>query len=91
MEITFVLVAVWWTFVIVCFMSFVEVWDSKKYKDVIIVLGLSVFWPVMAVCAVPWLIYKAMVASTAQIRVDLKNRGTLREFEAWLAQQDKQK
>jgi hypothetical protein len=52
-------------------------------------IGLAVFWPVAAVAIVPVLVYQSVVAGTARIRADLKNRGVLREFETWLREHKK--
>jgi hypothetical protein len=49
---------------------------------------MAVFWPITAAIVVPALIYQALVASASRIRIDLKNRGILREFEDWLKTRD---
>lgn len=75
---------VWWTFAVVVIMIIANTSDFDDYKSLAFAIGFAVFWPLTAVIVVPALIYQALVASASRIRIDLKNRGILREFEDWL-------
>jgi hypothetical protein len=77
-------VAVWWTFAVVAFIMAITAGDITSPLDFGIVLALCVLWPVTVVLFIPAVLYQAIVASTRRIRIDLKNRGVLREFEQWL-------
>jgi hypothetical protein len=88
MDVLILAAVVWWTFAVVILMTVVNASDIDNIKDLAISIGLAVFWPLTAVMVVPFIIYQAAVASTSRIRVDLKNRGVLREFEAWLRERN---
>jgi hypothetical protein len=81
-----IILAAWWTIAVVMLS-----WAFTKVEptplDTGIIICMSVFWPVTAVALVPYVAYQMLVASTTRIRADLKNRGILREFEQWLADQ----
>jgi uncharacterized membrane protein len=83
-----VAVAVWWTFAVIVWITIMQ--DcGRDIKDWMLAIGLAVFWPVAAVAIVPVLVYQSVVAGTARIRADLKNRGVLKEFETWLREHKK--
>jgi hypothetical protein len=90
MELLVLAAIVWWTFAVALLAIIVAASDITTSKDVAFVVGLSVFWPVTASLAIPALIYQATVAGTQRIRIDLKNRGVLLEFEDWLRNREKQ-
>ena len=81
-------IAVWWTFAVVALVIMIQD-SSRDIVDRALIVGLGVFWPLCAVAVLPVLIYQGLVASTARIRVDLKNRGIIAEFEQWLDSRDK--
>jgi hypothetical protein len=81
-------VAVWWTFAVVTVVLAVTADEISSSRDFGIVLGLCVLWPISAVLFVPAILYQAAVASTRRIRIDLNNRGVLRDFEQWLRERD---
>jgi hypothetical protein len=77
--------AIWWTLVVVLWVQLIN--DcGRDIKDRAIVIGLSVFWPAVAIGVIPALIYLAYAASADKIRTDLRNRRLLGEFEDWLKQ-----
>lgn len=76
-------VGVWWTFAVIVWVMIMHE-GGRDTKDQMMAIGLSVFWPAVAIGVVPALVYSSWVSSTARIRVDLKNRGIMREFEQWL-------
>jgi len=80
-------IAVWWTFAVVGLVIMIQD-SSRDIADRALIVGLAVFWPLCAVAVLPVLTYQGLVASTARIRVDLKNRGLIRQFEAWLKEQE---
>jgi hypothetical protein len=85
MDVLIVVSAVaWWTFAVVVLMIIANNSDFDDAKSLACAIGFAVFWPITAVIVVPALIYQAFVASASRIRIDLKNRGILREFEDWL-------
>jgi hypothetical protein len=90
MELLVLAAIVWWTFAVAVLAIVVAASDITTNKDVAFVVGLSVFWPVTASLAIPALIYQAAVAGTQRIRIDLRNRGVLREFEDWLRNREEQ-
>lgn len=49
-------------------------------------LGAAVFWPIVAVLGIVVILWNVPVKTTRRIRIDLKNRGVLREFEEFLAE-----
>jgi hypothetical protein len=76
---------IWWTLAVVLWAHLIN--DcGRNAKDRAIAIGLSVFWPAVAIGVIPPLIYQAYVASAKQIRMDLRNRKLLDEFEDWLKQ-----
>lgn len=79
---------VWWTFAVALVAIIASHSDITDMKDIALTICLSVFWPVTATLALPAIVYQAAVASTSRIRIDLRNRGVLREFEAWLRERD---
>jgi hypothetical protein len=80
-------IVAWWTFAVIVWVTIIN--DSgRDTKDLMLAVGLAVFWPAIAVGVIPVLIYQACVPTTARIRVDLKNRGILKEFEQWLKDRD---
>lgn len=77
--------AIWWTFAVVLGVLLIN--DcSRDIKDRAVCIGLSVFWPAVAIGVIPALIYQAYAASADKIRTDLRNRKLLGEFEDWLKQ-----
>jgi hypothetical protein len=82
-------VAVWWTITVVFMMVLTNETSIDGPYSFAIAIGLIVFWPITAVLAIPALLYQAAVASTSRMRIDLNNRGLLREFEKWLADNKK--
>jgi len=78
------LAILWWTFAVIVFTRLEAQNSLENVRDRAMCIGLAVFWPIVAVCVFPVLVYQSFVASAAQIRSDLKNRGVLREFEQWL-------
>ena len=88
MDVLILAAVVWWTFAVALVALITSNSNSADLKDVAITIGLSVFWPVTATLALPAIIYQAVVASTRRIRIDLRNRGVLREFETWLREHD---
>lgn len=79
---------VWWTFAVALVAIIASNSDITDMKDVALTICLSVFWPVTATLALPAIAYSAAVAGTQRIRIDLRNRGVLREFETWLRERD---
>lgn len=88
MDVLILAAIVWWTFAVAVVALVASHSDITDLKDVAFAVGLSVFWPVTAALVLPALIYQAAVASTRRIRVDLQNRGVLREFEDWLRERN---
>lgn len=89
MDVLIVVSAVaWWTFAVVVLMIIANTSDFDDYKSLAFAIAMAVFWPITAVIVVPALIYQALVASASRIRIDLRNRGILREFEDWLKTRD---
>lgn len=82
------LAVLWWTFAIVVAVTTITE-SSRDARDIAMVIGLSVFWPIVAVAAIPAIVYQGSVASVKQIRADLANRKLLNEFEAWLKNKEK--
>lgn len=82
---------VWWSFAVVLWVHLVfGAWINGK-KDLAISIGMVAVWPLIAVIAIPVIAYEAVVASTARIKVDLKNRSLMREFEQWLHEKQRGK
>lgn len=80
--------AVWWTFAVVVWMTLaLGDWINGK-KDMLAAIGMAAAWPLTAAIAIPMLIYSAVVSSADRIRVDLRNRNLLREFEGWLRERE---
>jgi len=77
----------WWTFAVIVWVMLMHE-DGHDAKYHMQAIGLAVFWPLVAVGVVPALIYQSVVASSARIRADIKNRGLLREFNHWLNERD---
>ena len=88
MEALILVAVVWWTFAVALVALISTHFYITDRKDVALTIGLSVFWPVTATLALPAIVYQAAVASTSRIRIDLRNRGVLREFETWLRERD---
>ena len=77
--------AIWWTLAVVLWALLIS--DcSRDIKDRAVCIGLSMFWPAVAIGVIPALIYQAYVPSADKIRTDLRNRKLLDEFEDWLKQ-----
>ena len=81
-------VAVWWTFAVVALIMVITAGDITGPLDFGIVIALCVLWPVTVVLFIPMILYEAIVASTSRIRIDLTNRGVLRDFEQWLRERN---
>lgn len=77
--------AIWWGFAVVVWVHITHDTD-RNMKDMALCVGLSIFWPVVAIGVIPVLVYTSYVASTARLKADLRNRKLLGEFEAWLKQ-----
>ena len=88
MEILSLVAVVWWTFPVTLVALISTHSDITDRKEVALTIGLSVFWPVTATLALPVIAYSATVAGTQRIRIDLRNRGVMREFETWLQERD---
>lgn len=85
-----IILAVWWTIAVVTLSwAFTKV-EPSSILDTGIVICMSILWPLTATAMLPYVVYLMLVMSTQQIRNDLRNRGILREFEAWLADQKKE-
>lgn len=84
MDVLILAAIVWWTFAVALVALIASHSDITDMKDIALTICLSVFWPVTATLALPAIVYQAAVASTSRIRIDLRNRGVLREFETWL-------
>lgn len=84
----FIAVMLWWTFAVMVMALLVSATDVEKPVDMFMIVGMAVFWPITAVLAIISSIYRSLVLSTKQIRVDLKNRELLRKFEEWVKTQD---
>ena len=84
MDVLILAAVVWWTFAVAVVALVASHSDITDLKDVAFSVGLAVFWPVTAALILPMIVYQAVEASSSRIRVDLKNRGVLNEFEDWL-------
>jgi hypothetical protein len=80
---------VWWTFAIIIWSTFFHEWSCSDSKGTLLSISIAVFWPVVAIVVFPAVLYQGCVASGERIRVDLHNRGVLREFEVWLKDRKK--
>ena len=76
-------VGAWWTYAVIIWVMIMHE-GGRDTKDRVLAIGFAVFWPIVAICAVPAMLYSACVASASRIRADLKNRGVLKEFDSWL-------
>lgn len=83
------LAVVWWTIAVVMLSWALFKFEPEDPKALAYALCLSVLWPLTLVVIVPMIIYDTLVLSTKRIRNDLKNRGILRQFEAWLEERNK--
>lgn len=88
MDVLILAAIVWWTFAVALVALIASRSDITDMTDVAFTIGLSVFWPVTATLALPVIAYSATVAGTQRIRIDLRNRGVMREFETWLRERD---
>lgn len=88
MDVLILAAVVWWTFAIAVVALVASHSDITDLKDVAFSVGLAVFWPVTATLILPMIVYQAVAASSSRIRVDLKNRGVLNEFEDWLRERN---
>ena len=69
--------AIWWTFAVLVWVQLIQ--DSgRDTKERAMCIGLSVFWPAVAIGVIPALIYASCVASTARLKADLRNRKLLK-------------
>lgn len=84
----FIAAMLWWTFAVVVMALLVSATDVEKPVDMFLIIGMAVFWPITAILAIIASIYRSIVASAKQIRVDLRNRELLRKFEEWVKTQD---
>lgn len=80
-------IGVWWTFAVIAWVMIMHE-TGRDTKDQMLAIGIAVFWPAVAIGAIPALIYTSCVSSTARIRADIKNRGIMKEFEQWLKDRD---
>ena len=78
--------AFYWTFMVATIAVLSHRVDNTR--DVMLVVGIAVTWPLFAIVALVALPYGAAVASTKRIRIDLHNRKLLREFETWIRERD---
>lgn len=74
----------WWTFSVVVFVWIVNDQSHEGFIDWAKTITLATMWPLFAPFAVVALVYHGLVASTKQIRNDLRNRKLLDQFEQWL-------
>ena len=79
-----VLAILWWTFAVAALAIAVS-YEGKMHLRVI---GYSMFWPVLLPVVAVFLAYDLTVKSTQRLRVDLKNRKLLKEFDAYIRERN---
>lgn len=77
---------IWWTIAVICIGAVHNVCDG--IRDFLLVIPAALLWPVALPFLAVALIYIITVKSTGRIRVDLRNQGILREFNAWMKERE---
>ena len=80
MSVWFIFAAViWWTFAVMVF-AFMTYERHGRNEA----LSSAVFWPFFVAISLPVMLWRIPFKTVKAIRSDLKNKGLLREFNAWV-------
>jgi hypothetical protein len=71
-------VAVYWSFAVVVFVALRETTETRE------LLAAATFWPIVSVVGIVVLLWRIPFKTAKAIRVDLRNRKLIKEFEQWL-------
>jgi len=89
MSIEFIMM-LWWTGAVVLCMSVLSEFSSTK-KEVLLMASFCILWPLFTPFAAISLLYDMCVSSAKRIRIDIENRGIMKEFEEFIKQRNKDK
>jgi len=73
----------WWTVAVVLCMSLLSEFSSTK-KEMLLMAVVCICWPLFTPFAVVILLYDLWVSSVKRIRIDIENRGLMKEFEEFI-------
>lgn len=79
MTLIFMAFYTWAIFALCVFALIVGKYEEAAWKE----LALSLVWPTLIPLGMIYFPYIACVKSVKRLRQDLKNRGVLKEFDAW--------
>lgn len=80
----------WFVIAYPCVIHAVDRFDEVTPLQRIGLISASVFWPITAVLALPIVVSSMVTSSVSDIRIRLRNRGVMKEFEEFMAARDPQ-
>ena len=85
-----VLLLIWWSVAAPLTGFIMGRFDVDEYGVIafMMVIAATILWPVSVVIGAVIIIYRIPMATARTIRIDLRNRGLLREFDAWLRERN---
>lgn len=86
MSIEFIMM-LWWTMTVVLLMSVIDEFMGNN-REVALAIGGCLAWPFLLPFVFIMLLYDMLVKSATKLRIDIDNRGLMKEFEEFIKQRN---
>lgn len=86
MSIEFIMM-LWWTITVVLILSVIDEFRGSN-KETTLAMAGCLSWPFLLPFVFIMLLYDMLVKSTAKLRIDIDNRGLMKEFEEFINQRN---
>lgn len=86
MSIEFIMM-LWWTMTVVLLMSILDEFMGSN-REVALAIGACLAWPFLLPFVFIMLLYDMLVKSATKLRIDIDNRGLMKEFEEFIKQRN---
>lgn len=86
MSIEFIMM-LWWTITVVLILSVIDEFRGSN-KETALAMAGCLSWPFLLPFVFIMLLYDMLVKSTAKLRIDIDNRGLMKEFEEFINQRN---
>jgi len=77
----------WWTITVVLLMSVLDEFMGSN-REIVLAIAGCLSWPFLLPFVFIMLLYDILVKSTKKLRIDIKNRGLMEEFEEFIKQRN---
>lgn len=82
MSIEFIMM-LWWTMTVVLLMSVLDEFMGSN-RDTVLAIAGCLSWPFLLPFVFIMLLYDMLIKSTKKLRIDIANRGLMKEFEEFI-------